>query len=242
MPSSTTSNSANGTYSIDGGEAVLFQINEDFIQGPQCKDERILFQTQRGQLPVGNHTVEVVYNGDDTKMPLTLCALTAVPLDFSALDVASPSPMRSNPSPSSSSNLRPDDHHHGLTQDALIAIACIVSGVTVALIILVVGIIWWRRKSAKRSAQESRPSSTDSLLPFVFHPVVGFVDMDKRSSTSFGSHPASAAASSNTPKALPVGDEQDVRNVSSHTETLPNPPQLESRPPSYRSTGSLPNL
>ncbi|KAF5330718.1 hypothetical protein D9619_005345 [Psilocybe cf. subviscida] len=250
----TSANAANGTYSIDGGEAIPFQVDGRFIQSVQCKDTEILFQTQTGQLQAGNHTLEVIYNGDDTKIPLTLCALAATPLDFSVLDIVPSSSIRSNPSPTPSSStapdrhpfpsssLTPDDRHHGLTQDALIAIACIVSGVTVALIILVVGIIWWRRKIAKRSAHESRPGSTDSLLPFAFHSVVGFIDMDKRSSASFGSHPASDAASSNIPKELPVSDEQDDRNVSSRTETLPSPPQLESRPPSYRSTGSLPNL
>lgn len=71
MPSSTSTNDANGTYSVDGGEAIPFEINgKEFIQGPHCKDERILFQTQNGQLQAAHHNMEVVYNGDDTKMPL----------------------------------------------------------------------------------------------------------------------------------------------------------------------------
>lgn len=56
MPPGTSSNVANGTWSVDNGEPVSFQIDDQFIQGSKCKDEKILFQTRNGQLQTGNHT------------------------------------------------------------------------------------------------------------------------------------------------------------------------------------------
>lgn len=134
MPPGISSNAANVTYSIDGGDALSVPIDENFIQSAHCKDERILLQTQPGQIQPGNHTLEVIYGGDDTKMPLTLCALAATPLDVSVLDVlpsnshpqfhspppasspALPSPTNASPSPSirhGNSMSSDDGNRHG---------------------------------------------------------------------------------------------------------------------------------
>jgi hypothetical protein len=258
MPPGTSSNAANVTYSIDESDAVPVQIDEKFIQGARCKDEKILFQTQPDQLQPGDHSLEVVYNGDPTKMPLTLCGLAAVPLDFSALDVQPSSSIRPLPSstilpsnvPSLSSSGDRHDHGKGLNQSSDTGIiAGIISVMVIAFIILVVIIIWWWRKRAKQRAQEKRTSSTSSLLPFVFHPAVGFIDMEKRNSVLVPSSAAAFASASSLPVpatvmsdasvASPVGHEQDERNRPRSTESRSISSPLELRPPSYRTTGSL---
>jgi hypothetical protein len=164
MPPDTSSNAASGTYSIDGGDATAFQIDEQFIQGPQCKDEKILFQTQKGQLQSGNHTIEVIYNGDSSKMPLTLCAFAAVPLDFNVLDIdpssksksqhsssspsASSSTFLSSPSysPSAQSSAEMDSHHGGVNTGI---VAGVIAGIVFAFLSLLIVVYLLRRKSSR---------------------------------------------------------------------------------------------
>ncbi|KAF5330504.1 hypothetical protein D9619_005302 [Psilocybe cf. subviscida] len=141
MPPGTTGNAASGTYSIDGGEVTTFQIDEDFIQGPKCKDERILFQTKDNDLQAGNHTLEVVYNGDNSKIPLTICALAAVPLDYTALDFTV-----------SNSSARPAgmprDKDHGSPSSVGI-IAGVIAGIIFAFLSVFIVVYILRRKRAR---------------------------------------------------------------------------------------------
>jgi hypothetical protein len=214
MPASTPSNVANGSFSINGGSVVSFQLGTNLIQGP-CRDEVILFQTQNGQLRAGNHTMEVVYHGDNTKMPLTLCALVATPLNSSLLDIQpsnSNPPPSSTPSSSSTASVSPDSHH---PKSHTAIMAGIISGVGVALVILFSSIIWWRRKRAK---QQFKSSSTHPLHPFAFHHV-----------------PESA---SDIPIAPHISTKRAAQIGLRGTRTPTDSPQLESRPPSYHVTDS----
>lgn len=225
MPPSTSSIAVNGTYSIDGGNTISFQINEQFIQGPQCKDDKILFQVTNSQLDAGNHTLEVLYRGDNTTAPLTLCALAATPLEF-------------NIQPSAVPDIGDgDDADHASRISMIWGIA---SSVSVFLLIFV-GSITWMRLRARRAALEKRSSSTESLLPS-FHPLFGFVDMDKRSSAALGSRPASLMAPSDVSAAPPIRNDQDIGTVPGGTNTSPRSSRLELRPPSYRTTSTLPDL
>lgn len=125
-------------------------------------------------------------------MSLTLCAPAATPQELSTLDVlpsGATQPLSSTTVSRSTtttlSNLpshRPDTIHDGLLNQTMLVLGIVSTGAAIALIILVVGIIWRRRKRDKRFVQEKRLSSTDSLLPFAFHSVVGFIGTDKRSS------------------------------------------------------------
>lgn len=117
---------------------------------------------------------------------------------------------------------------HGLTQTGIIVIAS--TTIFAVVIALGIGIIWWRKRTrAQRGALEKRASSPDSLLPFAFHPAFGFTDMDKRASTVVASLLPSATATSNTPSAPPVGNEQDGHEPCS-MDICSDSSRLESRP------------
>lgn len=176
------------------------------------------------------------------KMPLTLCALSATPLDLTGILNVYPS--NSNPSsnlPSSSPTLSssPIPSHSPLTEDTSahqISHIGIIAGITgsgiIALIIIFVSIIRWRRKGANQQKRDRRSSATDySLSPFLLRPAIGFSDTDKHISTGVGPHrPLVSAMGSTMPHIM---DGQDGNSGLRSTDTYLSPFQVESRPPSY---------
>ncbi|KAF5330381.1 hypothetical protein D9619_005296 [Psilocybe cf. subviscida] len=201
----------------------LFRLTNCSYKGNRAWT-KTLFQTQKGQLQADNHTVEVIYHGEGTKMPLTLCALAATPSDFSALDIQA----------ADHDHLRSNSEHKSARRTSNLStgmIAGINSRAAITFILLSIGVIWWwkrwRRMRSKR-AQEKRSSATDSLLPFAFHPAFGFLDMDKRRN--------------NVTTALPpvTSNEQGEDNGPRSTDTRPSSSRFESRPPSYRTAHSIP--
>ncbi|KAF5330379.1 hypothetical protein D9619_005294 [Psilocybe cf. subviscida] len=252
MPPGTSSNAASGTYTVDGGDPVPFQIDGQSLQGPACDNVRILFQTPSGELQPGNHTIEVVYNGDETKMPLTMCALAATPLDFKVLDVQPPSDNASPPSSTLSpatqattSALSETNHTHNSDQQGsprALIIAGIISGVATSLIILFLIVIWWRRRQARKAVQKDRPSYTSSLLPVAFPPALGLIDTDIQTSAILRSLPVSAVTPREISTASFISNKRGRHNGTRSTDTRHEScSQLELRPPSYCTTGSVLN-
>lgn len=243
MPLGTPSNAANVTFSIDGSNIGSSTVDNLFIQRSNCKDVRIVFQTQKGQIQPGNHTLEVVYHGDDTKMPLTLCGLAATPPDFSALDVQPPTssslvaPSSTTPpstTPSISSPTGGNEQGKTPSQKShTIIVTGIICGATIALIVLFVTLVWWRRRRVKQEGPEKMSDPTGSIFPFSYQPVFGSLATYKRSSAVVESRPASPTA--------PLVSHKHSGHNGHSTETSQNSSRLESRPPSYYTT-RLPSI
>lgn len=173
MSITTSSNAAEVTYSIDGGDTLPVQIDETFIQSAQCKDQRILFQVQPGQIQHGNHTVEVVYGGGGVKIPLGVCGLASTPVDIDILDIT-PQTTNTSSVPSTSTTpapSAPSANTKAATQKLIIGTT--VGGVTIFLVILVIGINWWRRNRTKQLGPEGTLRSTSSIVPYphFYYPV-----------------------------------------------------------------------
>ncbi|KAF9529503.1 hypothetical protein CPB83DRAFT_765016 [Crepidotus variabilis] len=169
-------NSTNGTWAIDGGSRTTFNINGHTADLKTTQYNQKLFETPT--LPMGQHNLSVVYNGNKDTIPLTLDYLVVQNGTSSTTQTLS----------STGSKISNDNHNNDnppIQKSNVGAIVGSVIGSVSVLIILSILFIFLRR----RRRSHHRPTFIGQVDPFEYqsfhHP---------QSKLSAGSHSAQSAS------------------------------------------------
>ena len=170
------------TYSVDGAKPVAFSLNGVAAQRTGVQYNQILFETP--SLPLGEHTLDVVYLGNTTTAPLSI-SVVYIQNGTSSLSPTVPS----NPPPTSSGSsltttatqpnvtVNPGPHSvasaGGTTLSGQVGgiIGAILGGIAI-ITLLIVGLSQrykgWKRTRNQQQMAEVQPSSShkrSSILP-----------------------------------------------------------------------------
>ena len=158
--------SSSATYSIDSGSPTSVELKGPSPEASTNALNQEFFSTS--QLPLGQHTLVVSYNGSRDQAPLTLSHFIVTTSDVSPANPASSSSIQASTTPSS--NTQGPNGAHPQVQ-----IGAIVGGVIGGVVLTALASLcffFWRRKKRAQSmlpvpGLPPSPGPRSAIMPFV---------------------------------------------------------------------------